>query len=361
MPHHRATGRREGHPLSDASTRGLSRPNPRDRRSARKAAIASATIASPSAIVMGGGCAESATRGALIVERGDNALPSFARRVLDQAREIGDALGGGKPADGAHGLLAVRRYRSTSQSHGTQSGPRAGSAGSARKGSGEKTGHSVLTGGRERVASAPYRLDDLGSLGSGSSFRRSRLTCVSMLRSSALAARPRARSSSWSRLSTRCGRSRKAISRSYSPVLSGTRVPSSRSSYPDGRAGYLRWRRDQKQRHAAELRELLEAAGVDPAVVERAAAIVAKVGLGSDPEVQVFEDAVCLTFLETQLDETADRLDEAHMTNVIAKTLTKMSGSGKAAALTIDLDAAGQGAARPRHRDAPAGEMIISD
>ena len=120
-----------------------------------------------------------------------------------------------------------------------------------------------------------------------------------------------------------------------------------RSSYPEGRAGYLRWRRDQKQRHAAELRELLESAGVDQAVVARASAIVAKVGLGSDPEVQVFEDAVCLTFLETQLSETADRLDEAHMTNVIAKTLTKMSEPGKAAALTIDLDARGAGRCLP--------------
>ncbi len=115
-----------------------------------------------------------------------------------------------------------------------------------------------------------------------------------------------------------------------------------RASYPDGRAGYLRWRRDQKQRHAAELRRLLEGADIDPAVVERAAAIVAKVGLGSDPEVQIFEDAVCLTFLETQLGETADRLDVDHMTSVIAKTLTKMSEPGKAAALTIDLDERGR-------------------
>jgi Domain of unknown function (DUF4202) len=115
-----------------------------------------------------------------------------------------------------------------------------------------------------------------------------------------------------------------------------------RDSYPDGRAGYLRWRRDQKQRHATELRELLEQAGANPVVVERAAAIVAKVGLGTDPEVQVFEDAVCLTFLETQLGETADRLDADRMTNVIAKTLTKMSAPGKAAALTIDLDERGR-------------------
>jgi hypothetical protein len=115
-----------------------------------------------------------------------------------------------------------------------------------------------------------------------------------------------------------------------------------RSSYPEGRAGYLRWRRDQKQRHASELRAILEHAGVESAVVDRAAAIVAKVGLGTDPEVQIFEDAVCLTFLETQFDETADRLAPDLMVDVIAKTLAKMSDPGKEAALTIRLDARGR-------------------
>lgn len=115
-----------------------------------------------------------------------------------------------------------------------------------------------------------------------------------------------------------------------------------RASYPDGRAGYLRWRRDQKQRHAAELGEILQQAGVEAAIVDRATAIVAKVGLGSDPEVQLFEDAVCLTFLETQLDETADRLDPDLMVGVIAKTLAKMSDDGRAAALTIELDDRGR-------------------
>jgi hypothetical protein len=129
-----------------------------------------------------------------------------------------------------------------------------------------------------------------------------------------------------------------------------------RSSYPEGRAGYLRWRRDQKQRHAAELRELREGADLDPVVVSRAAAIVAKLGLGSDPEVQVFEDAVCLTFLETQLGETADRLEEDLMTNVIAKTLRKMSEPGKAAALTIELDERGRDLlARAVDQRPPAG------
>ena len=112
-----------------------------------------------------------------------------------------------------------------------------------------------------------------------------------------------------------------------------------RSSYPEGRQGYLTWRRDQKVRHATELREILERAGLDAATVDRACVIVAKTGLGSDPEVQTFEDAVCLTFLQTQLTSTIDKVhDDDHMVEVIVKTLKKMSDAGKAAALTIELD-----------------------
>lgn len=112
-----------------------------------------------------------------------------------------------------------------------------------------------------------------------------------------------------------------------------------RSSYPEGRPGYLTWRRDQKLRHAAELRDILVAEGIEPATVDRSCTIVTKAGLGSDPEVQTFEDAVCLTFLETQLTPTIDKVDDDdHMVAVIAKTLTKMSDAAKAAALTIGLD-----------------------
>ncbi len=111
-----------------------------------------------------------------------------------------------------------------------------------------------------------------------------------------------------------------------------------RSTYPAGRAGYLRWRRDQKARHARELREILDRAGVEPATVDRAATIVTKAGLGSDPEVQTFEDAVCLTFVETQLHDTAERLDNDLLVDVVRKTLAKMSDAGRAAALTIPLD-----------------------
>ena len=112
-----------------------------------------------------------------------------------------------------------------------------------------------------------------------------------------------------------------------------------RATYPDGRDGYLRWRRDQKIRHAGELSALLTEAGFDETAISRVGAIVKKQGLASDPEVQLYEDAVALTFLETQFAATVDRLDDDdHMVEIIAKTLAKMTPAGRTAALTIELD-----------------------
>ena len=80
-----------------------------------------------------------------------------------------------------------------------------------------------------------------------------------------------------------------------------------RSSYPEGRAGYLRWRRAQHTEHARELGQILGAAGYDEATVERVQALVTKRGLGRDPDAQVLEDALCLVFVETQFHELAAR------------------------------------------------------
>ena len=109
-----------------------------------------------------------------------------------------------------------------------------------------------------------------------------------------------------------------------------------RSDYPEGRAGYLRWRRAQRQRQARDLVTLLVRTGVDSAVSARAAQIVAKQGLGSDPEVQVFEDAVSLTFLETELRSVLDRLDDdTKAAGIVAKTLVKMSPAGREQAVAV--------------------------
>ena len=98
-----------------------------------------------------------------------------------------------------------------------------------------------------------------------------------------------------------------------------------RTSYPTGRAGYLRWRRDQKERHAQEVTVILQEAGYPDPFVVRVAELVVRHGLGRDPETQLVEDAACLVFAETQLAELAARLDADKLHAVLAKTRAKMS------------------------------------
>jgi hypothetical protein len=115
-----------------------------------------------------------------------------------------------------------------------------------------------------------------------------------------------------------------------------------RSSFPDGRAGYLKWRLALRKQHAAEVAVLLADVGYDEATVERVQAIINKVGLnkeGADPAVQVHEDALCLVFLETQLAATVDQLGDDKMIDVIQKTAAKMSRAGLAQVAAIPMRA----------------------
>jgi hypothetical protein len=111
-----------------------------------------------------------------------------------------------------------------------------------------------------------------------------------------------------------------------------------RSLQPEGRAGYLRWRRDLERHHAAVASAILAELGVEATMIERVGSIIEKRRLKTDREVQVFEDALCLVFIETQFGELAAKLDEDLMVDVVAKTLEKMTESGRQAALGLPLD-----------------------
>lgn len=105
-----------------------------------------------------------------------------------------------------------------------------------------------------------------------------------------------------------------------------------RASYPDGRSGYLKWRTALKRQHGDDVGAILQDAGYDDASVARVQAIVTKRGLGHDPAVQVHEDALCLVFLETQLDELASRMGDDKTVDILQKTAKKMSPAGLEAA-----------------------------
>ncbi len=109
-----------------------------------------------------------------------------------------------------------------------------------------------------------------------------------------------------------------------------------RDSYPPGRPGYLRWRRDQKARHAADVAEILESCGYAAAEIERVQRLVRREPIEG---AQAMEDAACLVFIETQLSSLAARMDHELMIEVIRKTACKMSRSGLDAVASIPLTA----------------------
>lgn len=112
-----------------------------------------------------------------------------------------------------------------------------------------------------------------------------------------------------------------------------------RSAFPMGKPGYFRWRNEQKRRHAARLTELMMAAGYSEEEADRAAAMVRKEHLRSDPEVQLLEDCACLVFLQYEFaDFAAPHMDEK-VIDILAKTWVKMSEHARTEALKLNLPA----------------------
>jgi len=110
-----------------------------------------------------------------------------------------------------------------------------------------------------------------------------------------------------------------------------------RSDYPEGRAGYLRWRRDNKAHQAESLASLMRSDGWPEATVERTGEILGRTKLRSDAETQSLEDAACLVFLETQFDDMLDQTDHDHLVTIVVKTLKKMSPAAVTLAASIGL------------------------
>jgi uncharacterized protein DUF4202 len=107
-----------------------------------------------------------------------------------------------------------------------------------------------------------------------------------------------------------------------------------RDTYPLGRPGYLRWRKDQKVRHAQDVAELLVASGYEPTEIERVQRLIRRESVDG---AQAVEDAACLVFIETQLGTFAARMNHDRMVEVIRKTARKMSPHGLQLVASIPL------------------------
>jgi hypothetical protein len=108
-----------------------------------------------------------------------------------------------------------------------------------------------------------------------------------------------------------------------------------RGDYPDGRVGYLTWRKALARRHADRSAEILRGVGYDEALIAEVRAINLKQGLHASPDTQTMEDALCLSFLEHELDEFSQKHDDDKVVDIIEKTWGKMSERGHQRALEL--------------------------
>jgi len=110
-----------------------------------------------------------------------------------------------------------------------------------------------------------------------------------------------------------------------------------RKSYPEGRAGYLRWRKDAKELHARRLGDIMAEAGYAAGDIDRVGALVRKEKLKLHPEAQLLEDVVCIVFLEYYLTPFMAKTKPAKLPGILAKTWKKMSDFGHAEALKLNV------------------------
>ena len=113
-----------------------------------------------------------------------------------------------------------------------------------------------------------------------------------------------------------------------------------RTTFPEGKTGYLTWRKSLYAKQAARARELLVATGVPTAGADEVATWVSKTGLRTNAGTQALEDAACLVFLENELGAFAAQHADypaEKFTDILRKTWRKMSVPAQTFALALDL------------------------
>mmetsp|Transcript_6559 Transcript_6559/g.12107 ORF Transcript_6559/g.12107 Transcript_6559/m.12107 type:complete len:242 (+) Transcript_6559:82-807(+) len=118
------------------------------------------------------------------------------------------------------------------------------------------------------------------------------------------------------------------------------RWTSPRKAYPEGRAGYLKWRSDLYTFHGSTAKALMLEEGYDEAAAERVKYLLSKQGLKGEirhANSQLLEDVVCLVFLKYYWKPFSNRddFDEEKLIKIVQRTWAKMSNEGHDAALKL--------------------------
>jgi hypothetical protein len=113
-----------------------------------------------------------------------------------------------------------------------------------------------------------------------------------------------------------------------------------RATFPEGKVGYLTWRRSLYTKQAERAKALALEAGVPATEAADIATWVSKTSLKSNAGSQALEDAACLVFLENEIGAFAAQhadYPREKFVDILRKTWKKMSPAAQAFALALDL------------------------
>ena len=106
-----------------------------------------------------------------------------------------------------------------------------------------------------------------------------------------------------------------------------------RADYPEGRTGYLTWRRDLAGHHATRVGEIMAAEGYDAEAVDQTGKMLRKQGIKRDDLVQALEDVICFTFIKWYFAPFAAKHSPEKVLRIVEKTARKMSQDARVRAL----------------------------
>jgi hypothetical protein len=110
-----------------------------------------------------------------------------------------------------------------------------------------------------------------------------------------------------------------------------------RTEFPEGKAGYLKWRIEQGKFHATLTKTLMLENGYSEDEAETTAKILRKEKLKTNENTQTLEDVACLVFLQYYFDEFSAKHTEAKIIRILQLTWRKMSDQAHDIALKLTL------------------------
>ncbi|MDP2830076.1 MAG: DUF4202 domain-containing protein [Sulfuricellaceae bacterium] len=113
-----------------------------------------------------------------------------------------------------------------------------------------------------------------------------------------------------------------------------------RDGYPMTKAGYYQWRTYLYGFHGETAGAIMQELGYGQEIIDKLKALLKKEKLKLNPETQLLEDVIDLTFLEHYLEafvtKYSSQYDEEKLLDILRKTWKKMSESGHEAALKLN-------------------------